>query len=58
MMHLNTNLQDKDIPAGFDRKLCEKVGEVLKKPIEVSRRLLVKVKVGDSLVMLRYFVSL
>ena len=38
VMYLNTNLQDKDIPADFDRKLCEKVGEVLKKPVEVSRQ--------------------
>lgn len=34
LMHLCTNLQDKDIPKEFDLKLCEKVGEVLNKPIE------------------------
>lgn len=34
VMHLCTNLQDKDIPTDFDRKLCDKVGEILNKPIE------------------------
>ncbi|KAK7088802.1 MIF-like protein mif-2 [Littorina saxatilis] len=34
MLFFNTNLKDKDIPADFERKLCEKVGEVLNKPIE------------------------
>ena len=35
VMHLNTNLKEQDIPADFERKLCEKIGEVLDKPLEV-----------------------
>lgn len=46
MLFFNTNLKDKDIPADFERKLCEKVGEVLNKPIEVSNVDKVKVVVA------------
>jgi len=34
MIYMNTNMQDKDIPADFERKFCEKVGVVLAKPLE------------------------
>ncbi|XP_076453008.1 D-dopachrome decarboxylase-like [Babylonia areolata] len=34
IMHLNTTLQDKDINKDFDLALCEKVGQILNKPIE------------------------
>ncbi|KAK7461997.1 hypothetical protein BaRGS_00038579 [Batillaria attramentaria] len=34
LMFLQTSLKDSDIPAGFERQLCEKIGEVLNKPME------------------------
>lgn len=37
VLNLQTNISAAKIPEDFERQLCEKVGEVLNKPLEVSK---------------------